>query len=102
MSIDPFVGAVFALVVFVSDEFVAVRPSAQASDPARFFVIASKLPMELQMVLCNRLFSSDKDIVLRKHSETAFLLLAQDMPFDNSATGKPTAATVVSLSELWI
>jgi len=42
----------------------------------RFFVMAGQLPMELQMVLCNRVYGLTKDTILAKNSETAFRALA--------------------------
>jgi len=78
---DAFVSDVFALVVFLCDDLLTVSAeySASASSSsvitivnARFFQIAQRLPIELQMMLCNRVFGSCKDIVLTKHSEPAF------------------------------
>jgi len=43
----------------------------------RFFCIARKLPLELQMLLCNRVVDSSRQSVLRKHSEPAFKHLAR-------------------------
>jgi len=43
----------------------------------RFFNIASKLPMELQMILCHRVVGSRKQNILRKDSEVAFKSLAK-------------------------
>jgi hypothetical protein len=79
---DPHIGEVFGTVVFLSDDFLtlkAVRQPLTASEDRarRFFIIALALPMELQMVLCNRLFASGKDIVLGKHSEPAFRKLGK-------------------------
>jgi len=75
----PFIAEVFALVVFICDELLTIKTSVLSSDTqtARFFLIATQLPMELQMALCNRLFESRKDIVLTKHSEPAFKNLAR-------------------------
>ena len=74
---DAFISDLFALVVFLCDDLLTVRTeSSPSSDTtkkaARFFQIAQSLPMELQMVLCSRVFGSSKDIVLTKHSEPAF------------------------------
>ena len=64
----------FALVVFVSDGLLRcqandVKPSGKGT---RFFNIASKLPLELQMLLCNRTMGSAKQSILSKSSEAAF------------------------------
>lgn len=71
-------GHLFALVVFFADGFVALTPRAPAQ-VVRFLRIAHKLPMDLQMVLCNRLFGSPKDNVPSKYSEPGFKLLARDV-----------------------
>jgi hypothetical protein len=82
---DPYIGEVFSLVVFLSDDFLSLKPDTsddgdnvdQNRKTKRFFVIARMLPMELQMVLCNRIFKSPKDLVLKKHSEPGFKKLAK-------------------------
>ena len=74
----------FALVVFLCDDLLQLKPalfpsSASAPNPAavRFFIIAFKLPMELQMVLCHRVVGSMKQNILAKDSEAAFKTLAK-------------------------
>ena len=42
----------------------------------RFFCMAALLPMELQMVLCHRVYGSSKPHILSKSSEVAFRALA--------------------------
>ena len=85
---DPFIGEVFALVVFLSDGLLTVGTTESLSLPpspsptpfhqaVRFFRIAQCLPMELQMTLCNRLFGGWKNLVLTKHSEPAFKKLGR-------------------------
>ena len=79
---DSFTTDLFALVIFLCDGLlrVSVESSASSSSSttnkdnkaARFFQIAQALPMELQMLLCNRVFGTGKTIILTKHSETAF------------------------------
>ena len=68
----------FAQVVFLCDEYVRAKAESGDNDAARFFTIASKLPMELQMVLCNRLFGLARDVVLLKFSEPAFKFYAKE------------------------
>ena len=60
------------LVVFLSDGLLQLKESREGGRKGRFFKIALALPMDLQMVLCNRMFQSQKDFVLTKHSEPAF------------------------------
>lgn len=75
----------FALVVFYCDSYLTFKgepeicfdgESSKRMSAARFFNMAGRLPMDLQMVLCNRLFGSAKTLVLTKNSEPAFLCLA--------------------------
>jgi hypothetical protein len=91
---DRFIGEVFAMVVFLADNFVSLQPAVSPlqqpprppsplkpppleEQARRFFAIAVALPMDLQMVLCNKVFDSPKDLVLTKHSEPAFKKLAK-------------------------
>jgi len=68
-----------ALVVFYTDSFVA--PVAAALQPdsrtRRFFEIAARLPLELQMVLCNRMYGSPRSLILTTHLDPAFRCLAR-------------------------
>jgi hypothetical protein len=84
----PYIGWMFALVVFFSDGFLHFPeqrdPKADHSDfkqlpntlspseARRFFLICSKLPLDLQMVICNRMFGSAKDVILSRDSEAGF------------------------------
>ena len=66
----------FALVVFLTDGFV--EPTRDIPENLRrFFKIASDLPLEMQVVLCNRLFGSSRDIIPWRYSETGFKWLAR-------------------------
>ncbi len=69
---------VYAMTVLRSDGYL--RNSADEQSGHRFFNIASQLPLELQMVLCNRLAGLSCDLIARSASEKAFsLLLANGM-----------------------
>jgi len=70
---DPFIGKLFALVVFFSDNFLLCPVSG---DARRFFKLAARLPLDLQMLLCNRAYRSPRDIVLSRYSEAGFRWLA--------------------------
>jgi len=89
---EPFVAETFALVVFLSDHYLALKSHDSGSDSSsngnggngsngcntrRFFRITNLLPLELQMVLCNVVFDSPKELVLSKHSEPVFRKLAR-------------------------
>jgi len=65
------------MVVFVSDEIPQIDDTTTPSPAARFFSIATQLPLELQMVLCRRVAGSAKEIIPRKESELAFKSLAK-------------------------
>ena len=84
--LDEVVTEVFALIIFLCDGLLQLKP---ASEPAvtlnqavatagatRFFVIVKRLPMELQMILCHRVMGSARQNILRKDSEAAFKSLA--------------------------
>jgi len=69
----------FALVVFASGDEKALLQIIQRGEnqaASRFFKIAQKLPIELQMMLCYRLIGLGKKTVLSKDSEPAFKALA--------------------------
>jgi len=71
------------LTVFLCDELLQFRPAlfaspmCNAATATRFFAIAFRLPMELQMMLCHRAVGSMKQNILRKDSEVAFKALAR-------------------------
>jgi len=69
---------VFALVVFVSDGLFQIKVSTP-SPAARFFNIARRLPLELQMLLCFRQVESAKEIISGKDIEVAFKFLAKGL-----------------------
>ena len=82
--LDELAAEVFALTVFLCDDLLQLKPAPLASTPnpaatdaLRFFTIASKLPMELQMIICHRAIGSMKQNILHKNSEAAFKALAR-------------------------
>ena len=72
-----FIGHLFALVVFHADSFVVIKEGVLQADITRFFRITYQLPLDLQMVLCNRIFGSPRDIILSRDSEPGFQLLTR-------------------------
>ena len=66
----------FALVVFVSDGLLQIKDTTP-SPAARYFSIATQLPLELQMVLCFRQVGSAKEIIPGTEREAAFKELAR-------------------------
>jgi len=78
--VDEVAAEVFAVVVFVSDGLLGIYQGGGgglAPSPAtKFFMVAGRLPMELQMVLCHRVAGSSKSNIPGKNSEAAFKHLA--------------------------
>ena len=74
----------FALVVFVSDGLLQISDTTTTA--ARFFSIARRLPLELQMVLCHHVVGSAKEIIPGKDSEVAFKELARRLPWSSIFT----------------
>jgi len=72
---ESFIAHLFALVVFHSDSFVVINERLAHSDTQRFFRICTRLPLEVQMIICNQAFGSPKDIILSRDSEPCFQLL---------------------------
>ena len=66
---DERAAGLFALVIFTCDDFFHVRTSTRE---ARFFRMASQLPMELQMLLCFRVVGSKKMLIASQERERAF------------------------------
>ena len=76
--LDELAAEMFARVVFVSDGLLQIKDPTP-SPAARFFAIASQLPLELQMVLCFRRVGSMKEIIPGQESEGAFKELARKL-----------------------
>ena len=83
-QLETLAAEVFALVVFICDnlfqlkrERTSSRLKIAAASAIRFFAITMRLPMELQMIVCNRCFGSVKEGILRRESEAAFKSLAR-------------------------
>jgi len=76
--IDELAAEMFAMVVFVSDGLLKIKNLVDSTPAAaRFFNIATQLPLELQMVLCYRVVGSAEEIISGKDSEVAFRSLAR-------------------------
>ena len=99
-----FIGHLFALVVYHSDSFVIINERLAHADTQRFFRLCARLPLEVQMVLCNRAFGSPKDIILSRNSEPGFMsghdhhLAAVKSPFSSSPPFHSLAFWFVPLS----
>jgi len=77
--VDELAAEVFALVVFVSDGLLHINDTTAPSPAARFFSIARRLPLELQMMLCHRVVGSAREIIPGKEREVAFKELARKL-----------------------
>lgn len=67
----------FALVIFLCDGLVSISQSTENEKAKRFFSIAAKLPLELQMILCHRTLGSFGDSFLSTETEPAFRALSR-------------------------
>jgi len=67
----------FALMVFVSDGLLQINDTPITTPAARYFNIARRLPLELQMMLCFRQVGSDQEIIPSNEREGAFKELAR-------------------------
>jgi len=68
----------FALAVFVSDGILQVKDTTP-TPAARFFSIARRLPLELQMIVCHLVVGSAKETISGNDSEVAFKSLARTL-----------------------
>jgi len=68
----------FASVVFLCDGLLTFNTHAITTcGTPFFFLIMKKLPMELQMIICHRVYGSPKDSIPSHNSEPAFQRLAK-------------------------
>lgn len=72
---EGYAAELFALVIFVGDDYLAFRNAPKSFEVLRFFRIARRLPLEMQMILCHRVFGSTQDLVPKKLAEQAFKLV---------------------------
>lgn len=71
-------GSLFALAVYLSDGYLRIPEGfkPEKEKEVKFFVLISRLPLDLQMVLCNRVFDLGHSIIKRNHSEKGFIKFA--------------------------
>lgn len=71
----------FALVIFLSDGLLRIKEEAEhdLAGTGRFFMMAKRLPMELQMVLCCRLVGSMRMNIPGEESERGFRELVRKL-----------------------
>ena len=66
----------FATTVFLCDDYLRIKQPESNSKIGRFFRITSHLPMELQMIVCHRVYGLAKENIPSRDSELAFKNLA--------------------------
>ena len=67
----------FALVVFLCDGLVRVRITHQDANILKFLWIVRRLPMEIQMIICQNSVGSTKESIPAANRERAFISLAK-------------------------
>jgi len=82
---DEAAAEMFALVVFASDGLLQTSDTVP-SPAARFFNIARRLPLELQMIVCHLVVGSAKEIIPGNESEVAFKSLASRLVWSSIFT----------------
>ena len=75
----------FSLVVMLCDDYFTLTQleSPDISDIKRFFNIAKRLPIEMQMTLCNRIFGLSDDLITKAALEKALRHLAWRLHLEN-------------------
>ena len=74
----------YSLLVFLSDGLLHLDPAKKGrgqreKQARRFFKIGQRLPIELQMVLCHKVYGSSREIVVAKEAEAGFKTLAKTL-----------------------
>jgi len=76
--------ALYALFVFASDQFLSISKSASSKEE-RFFKIAIKLPLELQMLLALRVFGKSGTLISSEKTQRAIFLLGSSFPLNSTS-----------------
>jgi hypothetical protein len=75
------VAHLFAIVIFVCDDLLRLKATQSTVhkdiSTGRFFSMVTRLPMELQMMICHRVSGSPKDVVLTRDSEPMFKFVSK-------------------------
>ena len=69
----------FALIVYLCDDYFRLRPATRTTPAARFAFVASRLPMELQMRLCNLAAGFEDHTIPQADVERGFMVMARVM-----------------------
>jgi len=73
------VAQTFAMVVLVSDNFLSVTGAGLTINTGRFFALVARLPLELQMTVCRRVFHLPGDIIQSQLTEVALKSVLKDI-----------------------
>lgn len=77
---DSKAATIFAMIIFICDGLLQAKKGENSASPAsRFFEISSKLPMELQIILCHRVIGSMSESIHGIAREKAFEALAKKL-----------------------
>jgi hypothetical protein len=119
--VDEDAAELFTMMVFLCDDFLRIKEPSSASSSSssssnaipdtatvnvtvtasRFFKITKGLPMELQMVLCYRVFGSGKENIKSKHSEAAFKHLAKTYNMSSSSLALLLVRLLMAMSSIF-
>jgi len=76
------IAAEFACAVLLCDGYVTLRKVAATSE-TRFLLIVTKLPMELQMIICHRRYGAAGHTILARHTESGVKVILRNMLLDH-------------------
>lgn len=77
LFVERMVGELFALMIYHADGYLVVEEDT-VDEVQRFFSMSLRLPLELKMLLCNRVFGLEASFVRRVDSEKGFKKFAQE------------------------
>jgi hypothetical protein len=97
--LDALAANLFALIVLYCDKYLDIHLEAlpaSSRSTVRFFVIAAQLPMDLQMVMCNRAHDLSRNVISTSVSELALRMLARSFPMEKTSPRRDTAQAAVT------
>jgi hypothetical protein len=68
---------IFGFIIYFCDEFIRFKQTEENENVnkiKRFFNITKRLPIELQMLISNKIYDFDENLILTKHSNKIFEL----------------------------
>lgn len=76
--VDKHAAKLYAVLMFLCDGLVKIQGQCANTNASRFFAMGSRLPLELQMVLCRRAAESSKDGISSEVAEQEFRAMARE------------------------